>query len=244
MGRRAGSCCGRFSWVLMRGLRACIGPADNQGASPPSLLLAGRAWAMACAGIGYALHSVGQYNQRSAQTRPKFPAQQAQHRAKLPPILCACSQLHVPILLQGQPAMRSPCPWQRLSFLHAAGPSTALPRRSLASRALATNAAVVQRLLEGRPWLMHDPAVPVSSGGGCGVGRGRPFSLANRAFDHHVRIALLHPAQQVTHVQPEGCAGGFAVIRDDLTHPLIGGNKWRKLDGLWPQLDKVRGPGV
>ncbi len=40
-------------------------------------------------------------------------------------------------------------------------------------------------------------------------------------------------------MQPEGCATGFAVIRDDLSHPLIGGNKWRKLDGLWPQLEQV-----
>lgn len=47
---------------------------------------------------------------------------------------------------------------------------------------------------------------------------------------------------QVTHVQPDSSSAGFAVIRDDLTHPLIGGNKWRKLDGLWPQLEQVFGP--
>lgn len=37
-------------------------------------------------------------------------------------------------------------------------------------------------------------------------------------------------------MQPEG----FALIRDDLLHPLLGGNKWRKLDGLWAQLAQVR----
>eukprot|EP00887_Chlorella_sp_A99_P002469 scaffold10.g2469.t1 len=33
------------------------------------------------------------------------------------------------------------------------------------------------------------------------------------------------------------CTGAaFSVIRDDLAHPFLGGNKMRKLDGLWPQL--------
>lgn len=43
-------------------------------------------------------------------------------------------------------------------------------------------------------------------------------------------------------MQPDSSSAVFAVIRDDLTHPLIGGNKWRKLDGLWPQLEQVFGP--
>lgn len=30
-----------------------------------------------------------------------------------------------------------------------------------------------------------------------------------------------------------GGGARLAVIRDDLTHPLLGGNKFRKLDGLW-----------
>ncbi|PRW39108.1 D-cysteine desulfhydrase mitochondrial [Chlorella sorokiniana] len=99
--------------------------------------------------------------------------------------------------------MLSAAPWPRLASLQAPGPSNTLPRRALVARALATNAAAVQKLLKGRSWLAPDPAVPVM------------------------------------HVRPEGSASGFAVIRDDLTHPLIGGNKWRKLDGLWPLLEQA-----
>lgn len=36
----------------------------------------------------------------------------------------------------------------------------------------------------------------------------------------------------MTPILPEG----FALVRDDLLHPLLGGNKQRKLDGLWPSL--------
>jgi len=40
---------------------------------------------------------------------------------------------------------------------------------------------------------------------------------------------------QLTHVRtPSGAS--FRVLRDDLAHPYISGNKRRKLDGLWPEL--------
>ena len=44
---------------------------------------------------------------------------------------------------------------------------------------------------------------------------------------------LADPAVQVTAV---AAPAPFAVIRDDLLHPLLGGNKLRKLDGLWAPL--------
>jgi D-cysteine desulfhydrase len=46
---------------------------------------------------------------------------------------------------------------------------------------------------------------------------------------------LASPAAELTPV--ETAAGArFRVLRDDLTHPFINGNKRRKLDGLWPEL--------
>ncbi|KAL4440249.1 hypothetical protein ABPG75_003250 [Micractinium tetrahymenae] len=43
---------------------------------------------------------------------------------------------------------------------------------------------------------------------------------------------LPDPAVPVTSI-PLGGGARMAVIRDELTHPLLGGNKFRKLDGLW-----------
>ena len=41
----------------------------------------------------------------------------------------------------------------------------------------------------------------------------------------------------MTHIRPQGCGGpGFWLVRDDLLHPVAGGNKLRKLDALLPQL--------
>ncbi len=40
---------------------------------------------------------------------------------------------------------------------------------------------------------------------------------------------------KITSVTTEG-GNTFSILRDDLTHPYIGGNKRRKLDGLWPDL--------
>ena len=45
---------------------------------------------------------------------------------------------------------------------------------------------------------------------------------------------------QVTPVQLPAGSAGFHVIRDDLTHPLLGGNKFRKLDGLWSSVAQVK----
>lgn len=131
--------------------------------------------------------------------------------------------------------------WQRLRSLQGGGVPTALPRRCLAARALSTNAAAVKRLLEGRQWLLPDPAVQASGGGWAPGQQGG----ADRALPPLPPLTLhllwARARLQVTQVQPEGLPAGFAVIRDDLTHPLIGGNKWRKLDGLWPQLEQVQG---
>lgn len=46
---------------------------------------------------------------------------------------------------------------------------------------------------------------------------------------------LRDPGAALTHIQtPQGHS--FKVLRDDLTHPYIGGNKRRKLDALFPEL--------
>ena len=45
---------------------------------------------------------------------------------------------------------------------------------------------------------------------------------------------------QVTEVATQQAltAASFSVVRDDLAHPFLGGNKMRKLDGLWPELSQ------
>ena len=46
---------------------------------------------------------------------------------------------------------------------------------------------------------------------------------------------LPHPGAELTAIQTsEGAT--FRVLRDDLSHPLVGGNKRRKLDAIFPQL--------
>lgn len=81
----------------------------------------------------------------------------------LPPFCGACIQLGAFRCLLSVVVMFSSTTWPRLTSLHAAGLPAGLHRRALAARALATNGAAVQSLLEGRLWLMPDPAVPVSA---------------------------------------------------------------------------------
>lgn len=46
---------------------------------------------------------------------------------------------------------------------------------------------------------------------------------------------LPHPGAELTAINSsEGAT--FRVLRDDLSHPVIGGNKRRKLDAIFPQL--------
>lgn len=50
---------------------------------------------------------------------------------------------------------------------------------------------------------------------------------------------------QLTDIRlPAASPSSFTLIRDDLTHPLLGGNKFRKLDGLWGSLVQVRKGGA
>lgn len=165
----------------------------------------------------------------------------------LPPFCGACMQLSAFSCLFYIVTMLASTTWPRLTSLHAAGLPAGLPRRALAARALATNGAVVQSILEGRSWLMPDPAVPVSAQRAVAAGGRRQAAGAWGAFKCGLHFsppaapsAPLLP--QVTYVQPNSSSAGLTVIRDDLTHPLIGGNKWRKLDGLWPQLEQVWWP--
>ena len=45
------------------------------------------------------------------------------------------------------------------------------------------------------------------------------------------------PCAQLDYIHPDGAdSRGFRVIRDDLLHPVAGGNKLRKLDALLPAL--------
>ena len=47
----------------------------------------------------------------------------------------------------------------------------------------------------------------------------------------------LLPCAQLDTIRPDGASGrGFRLIRDDLLHPVAGGNKLRKLDALLPAL--------
>lgn len=57
-----------------------------------------------------------------------------------------------------------------------------------------------------------------------------PLPVCLEAGMHLQRPLRLSP--QVTAISLGGGAR-MAIIRDDLTHPLLGGNKFRKLDGLW-----------
>ncbi len=79
------------------------------------------------------------------------------------PVFCACAQLSIIVSSRDTQPMIHFTSWSRVTSLQAAGLPTALPRRALAARALATNAAVVHHILEGRSWLIPHPAVPVSA---------------------------------------------------------------------------------
>jgi len=53
----------------------------------------------------------------------------------------------------------------------------------------------------------------------------------------YLRLFELHRCAQLDYIRPDGGSGrGFRVIRDDLLHPVAGGNKLRKLDALLPAL--------
>lgn len=142
--------------------------------------------------------------------------------------------------------MHSAMRWQRLGCLQRASePPAALGRRGHAARALPDREAV-HLLLERTAWLLPDPAVQVRRQCAAAGRQNRRCPSKRMIVQPQFRpspllATLPHPTiLQVSHVQPsEGAAHGFAVVRDDLTHPLLGGNKIRKLDGLWAQLAQV-----
>ena len=92
-----------------------------------------------------------------------------------------------------------------------------------------------------RPWLLERPDVPV----------GFVSSIVSASHYNHLLLlgfrsqqpGLICVTMQMTFItcgQRHGVAAGrepgFWVVRDDLLHPVAGGNKLRKLDALLPQL--------
>lgn len=92
----------------------------------------------------------------------------------------------------------------------------------------------VESLLERR-WSLSSPESPVhevmiSRSGNfkqCGGG-----ILGNTSFQQNPMPSFGGGIVRKTHEQPS-----FYVVRDDLLHPLINGNKARKLDALLPLLE-------
>ncbi|KAL3688405.1 hypothetical protein R1sor_014714 [Riccia sorocarpa] len=97
----------------------------------------------------------------------------------------------------------------------------------------------VEKLINQQQWLMPEPSTPISrivvkdfppNVGGKSL-TGVPSMNSSQDSMQFVNAGFLEANQSDS-------GPGFYVIRDDLLHPLLGGNKVRKLDGLIPELQK------
>ena len=62
--------------------------------------------------------------------------------------------------------------------------------------------------------------------------------IASSRFDNSTLLPTKYPSGHHLHPQITTIRPGFVVLRDDLAHPFVNGNKLRKLDALWPPLTR------
>lgn len=103
-----------------------------------------------------------------------------------------------------------------------------------------TRRAEVERLLKRR-WLLEQPSTTIS----------RVLLSSTKASElelpEHLgqrEFSLQSMAPGIVELGKESNGHVFYVIRDDLLHPLLGGNKLRKLDALLPVLEEVKATDV
>ncbi|KAI5679289.1 hypothetical protein M9H77_10239 [Catharanthus roseus] len=114
----------------------------------------------------------------------------------------------------------------RSGFSADAAQSVAMPKLS--------SIEFVESLLERR-WSLSSPESPVHEVTICRSGNFKQCGgeiLGNTSFQQNPMPSLGGGIVRKTHEQPS-----FYVVRDDLLHPLINGNKARKLDALLPLLE-------
>lgn len=100
----------------------------------------------------------------------------------------------------------------------------------------------VEKLLS-RPWLMPQPGTEITKISIEDISeatvRPRLESSSRGRILHGLREESRYSNAQNARFEHRGDSPEFHIVRDDLLHPLLGGNKLRKMDALIPELQRL-----